>query len=329
MNKAISIVGAPMWLGQACYGANLAPAALRAAGLQKRLTAFNQDIIDLGDIPIAVAGQCEAGEQQVKNLQPIIAASNEIARCVARIVASDRFPLVLGGDHSIAIGTLAGLIGHYDNLGIIWYDAHADINTPATTPSGNIHGMPLAVAMGSGHAELLSIGGAGVRIKPENIVYIGVRDIDPGEAAFIDEQQIKLYTAEDVGRWGMPAIIEQTLAHLAACDGIHLSFDIDGIDPLAMPGVGTPAAGGVSYRDSILALQLLEQSRAVTSAEFVELNPVLDKDGQTTRAVVDLIAAFLGEFTPCGLQRTAAGRREQDPACQGYRLTDKFLCSLD
>ena len=295
MKKTIAIVGAPMWLGQTCYGANLAPASLRTAGLAERLAALNQDVIDLGDVSIAATGHCKDNEQKVKNLQPMIAASRELAQVVDGIVASRQFPLVLGGDHSIAIGTLAGLVRRYDNLGVIWYDAHADINTPETTPSGNIHGMPLAVAMGAGHADLISISGVTVKIKPENVVYIGVRDIDAGEAAFIDKNRIRLYSAEDVDRLGMHTVIRQSLNYLKKCDGIHLSFDIDGIDPQVMPGVGTPSAGGVSYQDSILALQLLEKSGLITSAEFVELNPVLDKDGRTTQGVVALIAAFFGE----------------------------------
>ncbi|MEG6584122.1 arginase [Dendrosporobacter sp. 1207_IL3150] len=301
MKKTISIIGAPMWLGQTRYGTNLAPDALRTAGLFDRLEAINQDVNDLGNIPITTTGHFRTNESNVKNLKAIASACDKIAQTVSSVIAEDSFPLVIGGDHSIAIGTIAGVAQHYNNLGVIWYDAHADINTPETTPSGNIHGMPLAVSMGIGHETLVSIGGNNVKVKPENIVFIGVRDIDPGEADLIADKKIKVFTAEDVDRLGMADVISQTLKHLEKCDGIHLSFDIDGIDPSSMPGVGTPVADGVSYEDSMLAIKLLEQSGCITSAEFVELNPLLDKEGKTTQASVNLIAAFLGEHSSVGL----------------------------
>lgn len=295
MRNSISIIGAPMWLGQTRYGTNLAPDALRTVGLLARLQAIHEDIIDLGNIPITTTGQFKASETKVKNLKSIAAACDKIAKSVADILANSRFPLVLGGDHSIAIGTLAGITRRYHNPGVIWYDAHADINTHETTPSGNIHGMPLAVSMGLGHETLVNACGSQCKIKPENIVFIGVRDIDAGEADLIDTHNIKLYTVDDVNRLGMDTVIAETVQYLSKCDGIHLSFDIDGIDPVSMPGVGTPVAGGISYEDSLRALQLLAELDAIISAEFVELNPLLDKDSRTTKAAMDLIAAFVGE----------------------------------
>lgn len=293
MKNSISVVGAPMWLGQTRYGTNLAPDALRAAGLLDRLRLEKLDILDLGNIPITTTGQFKPSEANVKNLKSIVAACEKIAKSVSSIAAHGRFPLILGGDHSIAIGTLAGLNQHYHNLGVIWFDAHADINTPETTPSGNIHGMPLAVSMGIGHEQLVNVGGDHRKVKPENLVFIGVRDIDPGEVEFIQRNNIKIYTVEDIQRLGMEAVIAETVQYLAKCDGIHLSFDLDGIDPLVMPGVGTPVADGVNYSDSLFALQRLAELGVITSAEFVELNPLLDKDAKTTRSAIDLITAFL------------------------------------
>jgi len=296
MKKGISLIGAPMWLGQTRYGTNLGPDAFRCAGIMKRVKALNKDIVDLGNVAITTTGQFRPKEQNVKNLRPIVAASEKIAQKVSQIIAGNRFPLIFGGDHSIAIGTLAGVARHYQNLGVIWYDAHADINTPETTPSGNIHGMPLAASIGLGHPALVNVGGYKGKVQPENIVFIGVRDIDPGEKLLIAEKQIKIYTMEDIARLGMNEVIGQTLDYLSKkCDGIHLSFDIDGIDPAEMPGVGTPVDGGISFQDTLLAVNLLAQSEKITSAEFVELNPLLDREGKTTRAAVDLVAALFGE----------------------------------
>lgn len=204
---------------------------------------------------------------------------------------------MLGGDHSIAIGTLAGLGEHYKNLGVIWFDAHADLNTPETTPSGNIHGMPLAVSIGLGHERLVKIRNDVPKIKPENVIIIGARSVDPGERELISQQGIKVYTMHEVDRLGMTRVMEDALAYLRErnVDGLHLSLDLDGLDPLYTPGVGTPVPGGITYRESHLAMEMLQESGMLTSAEFVEVNPILDEKNRTADVAVALMGSLFGE----------------------------------
>lgn len=296
MTVPVTLLGVGQWLGQTRFGTNLAPDALRRAGLLKRLQALSIDIKDAGDVAITANAheghQCEA----FRNGRLIAAASEKIAKDVSGIIDSKRMPLIIGGDHSISIGTIAGIAKHYENLGVIWYDAHGDMNTTETTPSGNIHGMPLAASMGLGHPALVNAGGYAGKVKPENIVLIGVRDLDDGERQLIAQKHIKVFTAHDVKRLGMKSVISETIEYLKdRADGIHLSFDLDGIDPKEAPGVGTPVRSGVSFADSLLALKLLFASQCITSAEFVELNPLLDDEGQTVVATVALISALFGE----------------------------------
>lgn len=295
MKQKISIVGAPMWLGQRRYGVNMGADAIRAAGLLKQLKTVHDDIIDSGNIDIARSAAAREGEHNVRNLQSVAAACTRLADSVSDIIGKGRFPLVLGGDHSIAIGTLAGTARHYANLGVIWYDAHTDINTPETTPSGNIHGMPLAAAMGLGHPALTHIGGSCPKIKPQNIVFMGVRDMDPGEKALIETYKIKTYTAGDIKRRGIKQVVAEAISYLRArCDGVHLSFDFDGIDPADAPGVGTPVKAGMSFAESLIAVRMLAGSGMITSAEFVELNPILDDNNRTAVAAVTIIGELLG-----------------------------------
>lgn len=296
MKRKISIVGVPMWLGQTRYGTNLGPQGIRCAGLVDRLKGIGQEVVDEGNLTIGVTGRFRQTDENIKNLRTLVESSEKLAAKVSDIIQAGRFPLVLGGDHSIAMGTLAGVAKHYKNLGVIWYDAHADMNTPETSPSGNIHGMPLAASMGFGHSALTHIGGFQEKVKPEHIVLIGVRDIDLGEQQLIAEKNIKVYTAKDVKQLGIEVVIAETLRYLSGrCDGIHLSFDVDGIDPLEFPGVGTPVMNGVSYKESLQAVRLLAASEKLISAEFVEVNPLLDKDDTTARLTVNLIGALFGE----------------------------------
>jgi arginase len=221
----------------------------------------------------------------------------ELAHKVHRVVNEGRFPLILGGDHSIAIGTLAGISDHYKNLGVIWYDAHADMNTSETSPSGNIHGMPLAVSMGLGHERLVNIRNYAPKVKPENIVIIGARSIDEGEKALIRKKGIKVYTMHEIDRLGMPNVIQDAIIYLRGqnVDGVHLSLDLDGIDPIYTPGVGTPVPGGITYRESHLAMEMLQDSDLITSAEFVEVNPILDERNKTADVAVALMGSLFGE----------------------------------
>ncbi|MCY8102247.1 arginase [Bacillus haynesii] len=294
------MIGVPMDLGQLRRGVDMGPSAIRCAGVNERLESLCQDIEDLGDMTIGQReDEKEGGEpasEELRNLKAITKASAKLAETVDKIVASGAFPLVLGGDHSIAIGTLAGLVKHYQNLGVIWYDAHADLNTKETSPSGNIHGMPLAISLGIGHEGLTGIYGKEMKIKAENIVIIGARSLDDGEKELIRDKGIKVYTMHEIDRLGMTRVMEETIDYLRdRTDGVHLSLDLDALDPNDAPGVGTPVAGGISYRESHLAMEMLEESKLITSAEFVEVNPILDEKNRTAEAAVALMGSLFGE----------------------------------
>ncbi|MCC3359362.1 arginase [Bacillus sp. REN16] len=297
MKKDISIIGVPMDLGQMRRGVDMGPSAIRYAGVVERLERLDYDIDDLGDIDIIRPTRGEMNnDENLKNLEKVSEASEKLAAKVNEAILNGRFPLVLGGDHSIAIGTLAGVSKHYQNLGVIWYDAHGDLNTADTSPSGNIHGMPLAASLGLGHKRLTEIAGYSPKIKPENVVIIGARSLDEGEKTLIKQQGIKVYTMHEIDRLGMTKVMEKTIAYLRErTDGVHLSLDLDGLDPHDAPGVGTPVLGGISYRESHLAMEMLEESKLITSAEFVEVNPILDDKNRTASVAVALMGSLFGE----------------------------------
>jgi arginase len=292
----ISVIGVPSDFGQSRRGVDMGPSALRYAGAMERLESLGHHVTDLGDLHIHKKFQQQT-HPTLKNVEGVVDVSTRLAAEVSRIVEKQHFPLVLGGDHSIAIGTLAGLAAHYENLGVIWYDAHADMNTEQTSPSGNIHGMPLAVSMGYGAKVLTDIRQHAPAIKPENVVLIGARSIDPGEKQFIREHGIQVYTMHDVDRLGMTRVMQEAIIHLEGqhVDGVHLSLDLDAIDPLYTPGVGTPVAGGLSYRESHLAMEMLQDSNLITSLEIVEVNPILDERNRTAEVAVTLLGSLMGE----------------------------------
>lgn len=294
--KELSILSVPFDLGAGRRGAADGPAAILQAGLERRLRSLGFDVDDAGTVTYSVASADSPGSDKLRNLADVSAVNAELAARVSGIVSAGRYPLVLGGDHSIAIGTIAGLSPHYRKLGVIWIDAHTDLNTPETTESGNIHGMSLRVALGEGDERLTRIGGEGPKIKPENIVLIGGRQLDPGEKAYIKANNITCFTMHDVDRRGMSQVMEEAIRIAGnGTDGVHLSFDIDSVDPGEAPGTGTPVHGGLSYREAHLALELLSESGIITSAEFVELSPSYDHAGRTTNLTLELICSLLGE----------------------------------
>ncbi|WHY86506.1 arginase [Neobacillus novalis] len=296
MSKKLSIIGMPMDLGQMRRGVDMGPSAIRYAGINERLKPLFDDIHDLGDIPIGRPEVVVDKESNLRNLDLVAEKSELLAKKVDEAIQSGSFPLVLGGDHSIAIGTLAGVAKHYKNLGVIWYDAHGDLNTAETSPSGNIHGMPLAASIGLGHRALTEIGGYSPKVKPENVVIIGARSLDEGERILIKETGIKVYTMHEIDRMGMAKVMEETIAYFTErTDGVHLSLDLDGLDPNDAPGVGTPVIGGISYRESHLAMEMLEEAKIITSAEFVEVNPILDDKNKTASIAVGLMGSLFGE----------------------------------
>lgn len=299
MKKEISIIGVPMDLGQMRRGVDMGPSAIRYAGMLDRIKELGYDIKDTGDIEIGRPDPEEGDLGQasnLRNLKEVSEANQKLAQSVSNVVENGRFPLVLGGDHSIAIGTLAGVSRHYENLGVIWYDAHGDLNTGESSPSGNIHGMPLAVSLGIGHPSLTGIGGYMPKVKPENIVIVGARSLDSGERELIHEKGIRVYTMHEIDKLGMTEVMKETMGYLRErTDGVHLSLDLDGLDPSDAPGVGTPVMGGISYRESHLAMEMLADSDLITSAEFVEVNPILDDRNKTASAAVALMGSLFGE----------------------------------
>ncbi|KMY50288.1 arginase [Peribacillus loiseleuriae] len=296
MNKKITIIGMPMDLGQMRRGVDMGPSAIRYAGIVERLGSLNYEVHDIGDIHIGRPEMSIDQDSKLRNLE-LIAEKNELLAIeVHKAIENGAFPLVFGGDHSIAIGTLAGVSKHYENIGVIWYDAHGDLNTAETSPSGNIHGMPLAVSLGLGHPRLTQCGGYTPKIKPENVVIIGARALDEGEKELIKEKGIKVYTMHEIDRIGMTKVIEETIEHFRGrTNHVHLSLDLDGLDPTDAPGVGTPVIGGISYRESHLAMEMLAEASIITSAEFVEVNPILDEKNKTAIAAVALMGSLFGE----------------------------------
>lgn len=296
MNREISIIGVPMDLGADRRGVDMGPSAIRYAGVKKRLESMGYNISDVGDLWVPTPEANPIVHQNLKYLSEIAKVNEELAQVVDQEMTKGRFPLVIGGDHSIAIGTIAGLTKHKKNLGVIWFDAHGDLNTAETSPSGNIHGMSLAVSLGYGHRDLTHIGGFAPKIRPENTVIIGARDLDKGERELIKAIGMKVFTMHEIDRLGMPRVMEEALAIVSnGTDGMHLSLDLDGLDPHDCPGVGTPVIGGISYRESHLAMEMLAEADILTSAEFVEVNPILDVQNRTAKVAVALMSSAFGD----------------------------------
>lgn len=296
--KNIHIIGAPSTFGQRKLGVNFGPDALRYAGLVERLKNIGHSVEDKGNISVpAVDVEKFKGKQEgLRNLNEIIEVSENLSNAVSSSIKNQAFPLIIGGDHSIAIGSISGVSQHYENLGIIWYDAHGDLNIPEESPSGNIHGMPLRVLLGDGDKQLVNISGYAPKVKPENIVLIGMRDLDVGERDFIRENNIKTYTMADIDRNGIKQVMEESVSYLKdKTDGIHLSLDVDALDPVETPGTGTKVLGGLTYRESHFALEMLHNTNLITSMDVVEVNPLIDQNNHTAEQAVCLMGSFFGE----------------------------------
>ncbi|HDE3431501.1 TPA: arginase [Staphylococcus aureus] len=295
--KAIDIIGAPSTFGQRKLGVDLGPTAIRYAGLISRLKQLDLDVYDKGDIKVPAMNieKFHSEQKGLRNYDEIIDVNQKLNKEVSASIENNRFPLVLGGDHSIAVGSVSAISKHYNNLGVIWYDAHGDLNIPEESPSGNIHGMPLRILTGEGPKELLELNSN--VIKPENIVLIGMRDLDKGERQFIKDHNIKTFTMSDIDKLGIKEVIENTIEYLKSrnVDGVHLSLDVDALDPLETPGTGTRVLGGLSYRESHFALELLHQSHLISSMDLVEVNPLIDSNNYTAEQAVSLVGTFFGE----------------------------------
>ncbi|AUW92991.1 MAG: arginase [Sulfobacillus thermosulfidooxidans] len=292
--KTVRIIGVPLDYGADRRGVDMGPSAIRYAGLHEKLRQAGHQVVDLGNLPVPVPESREVAQTNLKYLDEIVKVSRVLARAVEKAVEEDAYPLVLGGDHSIAIGTIGGLVRHFQNLGVLWFDAHGDYNTDQTSPSGNIHGMPVATAVGLGHPALQA-SFHGRFVNPAKIVYVGVRTLDPEEAQALRQSGTTVFSMHEIDRYGMRDVMAKAMDIVTdGTDGVHLSFDIDAVDPLYAPGSGTPFSGGLTEREAHLALELLAESDILSSMEMVEVNPILDEHNRTGQLAANLIASALG-----------------------------------
>jgi len=296
----IAIIGAPLDLGQGRRGVDMGPSALRVANLNSRVAALGYEVADLGNIHADQAETAPEGNPRAKFLPQIAAACGLLAAKVEDSLAQGQLPLVLGGDHSVAVGTVSGVSHHFRNrqqsVGLIWLDAHADMNTPESSPSGNVHGMPLACIAGLGPPELTDLFGYQPKIAPRNIVIVGLRDVDQMEKPHVRDSGVRAFTMRDIDERGLRSVMDEAirLARDGAA-GFHLSLDMDFVDPQDAPGVGTPVRGGATYREAHLAMEMICDSGGMVSMEVVEVNPVIDEVNRTADLAVELIMSGLGK----------------------------------
>jgi arginase len=296
----IAIIGAPMDLGAGRRGVDMGPSAVRLAGLNEKLAALGYAVEDLGNVLVDQPESLPEGRSNARYLPQIAHTCGRLAALVEKAAGDGKVPLVLGGDHSIAIGTVAGMSRHFRKrnrkLGLIWIDAHADMNTPESSPSGNIHGMPLACCMGLGPAELTQMAGYSPAVEPGAVAILGLRSVDEIERLNVRETGVHAFTMRDIDERGMHAVIADAIRFASSeTGGFHLSFDMDAVDPSDAPGVGTPVRGGITYREAHLAMELVCDSGLMASMEVVEVNPVIDEANRTALLAVELVMSALGK----------------------------------
>jgi arginase len=296
----IAIIGAPLDLGAGRRGVDMGPSAVRVANLNARLASLGYEVEDLGNVAVSQQEAEPEGPQNAKYLPQITDTCTRLAIMVQEALDRGRVPVVLGGDHSVAAGTVAGVASYLrrkgQRLGLLWIDAHADMNTPETSPSGNVHGMPLACCIGQGPPELTEICGFSPKVLPANVAVIGIRSVDQRERELVQASGVHAFTMRDIDERGLRTVMEQAIR--VASDqtaGFHVSFDMDSVDPREAPGVGTPVKGGITYREAHLAMELLCDCRSVTSMEVVEVNPVIDEANRTADLAVELIMSAMGK----------------------------------
>jgi len=298
--KQIRVIGVPLDLGQSRRGVDMGPSAVRVAGLEARLEAVGHVVEDGGNVAVAIPEQKKEGAAHAKYLKEITATCTKSAELVLKSLEAGAVPLLLGGDHSMAAGTVAGVAEFYrrqnQKIGLIWIDAHSDMNTPETSPSGNVHGMPLAAIMGLGPNELGNIFNFSPKIHPENCVLVGIRDVDAHEKENIRRAGVEVFTMRDIDERGMRTVMEEALRMAGrGTAGYHVSLDMDWIDPEDAPGVGTPVWGGATYREAHLAMEIISDHGRMLSMEIVEVNPVIDEHNQTADLAVELALSAFGK----------------------------------
>ena len=293
ISKSLAILGAPLDLGAARRGVDMGPSAIRYAGLAEHLQTLGLDVTDLGNVTAELPERAEVLDEHAHYLPEILAVCSQIASRVRDIADAGQMPIVLGGDHSIAMGTLAGLHAANGLGGVLWVDAHGDLNRPRTSPSGNVHGMPLAAALGACGFTLDGFDGP-PWVEPARVALIGVRSLDPGEKGLVKDLGLAVFTIADLDRRGVPEVMREAIDVVRGPGFIHLSLDVDVCDPEIAPGVGTPVRGGLSYREAHLAMELIAEAEILSSLEVVEVNPILDHADETGMLAVELVASALG-----------------------------------
>jgi arginase len=302
--KTVNIIGFPMDLGSGRRGVDMGPSAIRIAGIEKRLLKLGYKVVDSGDIFVQNMERQNlktlGTNPKLKYLPEIIKTTKILAKKVEKVLSQGQFPLCLGGDHSMAIGSIAGISSYCRKnklkMGVIWIDAHADMNTDKTSPSGNIHGMPLAASLGIGNDKLVNFYDFSPKIKPENCALIGIRSIDNLEKENIKKLGLTVYTMNDIDKLGIHRIIAKVLKQFKEnVDHLHVSFDLDSVDPLVVPGVGTPVPGGLSFREAHLIMESIAECQCMSSLEVTEVNPILDNRNKSAEFAIDIIASSMGQ----------------------------------
>ena len=296
----ISIIGFPVDLGSGRRGVDMGPSALRIAGLQGKLKNLGYKVNDTGDVKIEIMEKQKIGNPKLRYLDEILKTSSTLAGMVEFVLDKNNFPLCIGGDHSMALGTIAGISSYCKKnnlkLGVIWIDAHTDMNTDKTTPSGNIHGMPLAASLGLGNKDLINLCGFSPKLQPENCAIVGIRSIDEEEKKNIKKLKIPVYTMTEIDKMGIHRIINKILKQFGkTVDHIHVSFDVDSVDPTVAPGVGTPVPGGLSYREAHLLMESIAECGCMSSLEVAEINPILDHQNKSAEFTAELISSSMGQ----------------------------------
>ena len=300
MRDRIDVIGVPMDLGAGRRGVDMGPSAVRIAGLTDQIRALGPRVRDLGDVEVPIPEILDSGESKARYLSEIATVCAGIYERVSRSLAGSCMPIVVGGDHSLAVGSVAGTAAAARAadvpLGLIWVDAHADMNSPETSPSGNVHGMPLAVCLGNGPRQLVEIGGAVPSVAPERTVLLGVRNLDEVEKQIVRDSGVHVFTMLEIDQRGLYEVVQEAL-ELATADGawLHLSFDLDSVDPRVAPGVGTPVQGGFSYREAHLIMETVSESEALRTVDLVEVNPVLDTANITAKLATELGLSAAGK----------------------------------
>jgi arginase len=290
----VAVIGAALDLGAGRRGVDMGPSAIRYAGLAARIEELGRAYVDLGNVQTMQPEASKVGDERLRYLEEILLTCRLVADEVAGAVEDGLLPLVLGGDHSVALGTLGGLARERGPGGVLWIDAHGDLNRPETSPTGNVHGMVLAAVMGLGGPEFADPGWPVPSVDPSRVALVGVRSLDDGERALLRELNATVFTMSDLDRLGVEHAIEKSLEQVSGSGFVHVSFDMDAVDPDVAPGVGTPVRGGLSYREAHLAMELVAEAGVAGSLEIVEVNPILDRENETATLAVELVASALG-----------------------------------